>query len=432
MKQFQAEFTHIREILKNAPHGMSVTEIARALKKNNHSVGRYMDNLLVSGQVEMRLYGKAKVFTLSSRVPMDSLMGGTQDLILVLDSDNRIVRINDQFLQLIKKTRQEIVGKNISFIPLPDSTTETIFSGIRTSLESGVFDTELPVMQDGDRIFRQKIIPAVFEDGKQGLIVLLENITERKAAEQALRTSEEQFRMMADNIQDGMVICRDDRVLYVNRRVGEIFGYPLEEMSVLSPVDFAAPEEQERIGEFLRAFRSPETIPAGITLWIIRKDGIRRFISCRLTSLRHEESTIRYLIITDMTEWKHAQDALENQLGFLQHMIDTFPNPLFYVDQQGRYLGCNSAFSRLTGKKMDELAGKTDAEISGPWPADLFRKGNATLLEHTDIIVSSGEFRHPGGLSSTITIQKSTMVTADGVVAGVVGIILSQEPALKP
>ena len=125
-----------------------------------------------------------------------------------------------------------------------------------------------------DRIFREKIIPAVFEDGRQGLIVLLENITDRKSAEQALRTSEEQFRMMADNIQDGMVICRDDRVLYVNRRVGEIFGYPLEEMSVLSPVDFAAPEEQEKIEDFLSVLRSPETLPAGITLWIIRKDDV--------------------------------------------------------------------------------------------------------------------------------------------------------------
>jgi PAS domain S-box-containing protein len=411
---------------------MSVTEIARALDKNNHSVGRYMDNLLVSGQVEMRLYGKAKVFTLSSRVPMDSLMGGIQDLILVLDSDNRIVRINDQFLSVIKKTRQEIIGKNISFIPLSDSTTETIFSGIRTSLESGVLDTELPLKQDGDRIFRQKIIPAVFEDGKKGLIVLLENITERKNAERALRTSEEQFRMMADNIQDGMVICRDDHVLYVNQRVEEIFGYPPGEMSVLSPVNFAAPEEQERIEDFLRVFRSPEAIPTGITLWIIRKDGTRRYISCRLSSLRHEDSTIRYLIITDMTEWKHAQDALENQLGFLQHMIDTFPNPLFYVDQQGRYLGCNSAFLHITAKKIEDIAGKTNAEIIGSWPADLFGKWNDTLLERPDIIVYPGEFRHPDGHLSMITIQKSTMVTADGVVAGIVGIILSQEPAVKP
>ena len=92
----------------------------------------------------------------------------------------------------------------------------------------------------------------------------------------------------------------------------------------------------------------------------------RRYISCRLTSVRHEESTIWYLIITDMTEWKHAQDALENQLGFLQHMIDTFPNPLFYVDTQGRFLGCNSAFSRLTGKKSRNLRERPAGRSADP------------------------------------------------------------------
>jgi len=59
--QYSTELLQIRELLRQAPHGMSVTEIARTLKKNMHSVGRYLDILHVSGQVEMRTYGKAKV-----------------------------------------------------------------------------------------------------------------------------------------------------------------------------------------------------------------------------------------------------------------------------------------------------------------------------------------------------------------------------------
>jgi PAS domain S-box-containing protein len=432
MQPSRDHLTRIREILKDAPHGMSVTEIARALDRNNHSVGRYMDILLVSGQVEMRSYGKAKVFTLSSRVPMDSLMGGTQDLLLVLDGDNRIVRINDQFLHLLKKTRHEILGKNISYIPPSDSTGELIFSTIRSSLESGRLDTELCLKDPGDQVFRQKIIPAVFEDGGKGIILLLENITEKKSAEMALRTSEEQFRMMADTIQDGMVICRDGIVTYANRRIEEVFGYPREELGLLSPADFAAPEEQERVREFLEMLKVPGSAPLDITLWIVRKDGTRRYISCRLSSLRHGESMIRYLLITDMTGWKHAQDALENQLGFLQHMIDTFPGPLFYVDPRGRYLGCNAAFTRLTGKPFGELAGKTDAEIQPPWQAELFGRWNEELLGRSDTMTYTGEYRHPDGHESSITVRKSTLAAVDGTVAGIVGIILPQEPPVKP
>src|SRR5512138_1246636 len=110
MSQFKAELDAVKKILKNSSHGMSVTEIARMLNKNQHSVGRYLDILLVSGQVEMRSYGKAKVYSLSSRVPLTMVMGRMGDLILILDADNRVVQVNDQFLRLLGRSRNDLVG----------------------------------------------------------------------------------------------------------------------------------------------------------------------------------------------------------------------------------------------------------------------------------------------------------------------------------
>lgn len=431
MKQFQAELDHIKEILKSSSHGMSVTEIARTLNRNQHSVGRYLDILLVSGHVEMRMYGKAKVYSLSSRVPLNTLMGGLHDLILVLDNENRIVRINDQFLHLIKKARKDIVGKNISYIPLSEPTTEIIFTEIRSSLESGKADSEIIVNKKEPEIYRQKIIPTVFEDGESGTIILLENITERKSAEYALRASEEQFRLMADNIQDGIVIYRNKKLTYVNRRVEEIIGYSRDEFNHLSPLDIIAPEDRDRIGYALDSLSSPDSIPSEVPFWIIRKDGTRHFVSCRITSLQHDRETLLYIVMTDMTEWKYAQDALKNQLVFLQHMIDTFPNPLFYIDTQGHYLGCNSAFTRMTGKDLADIAGKTNMEIGGSWETDVLDRYNSDLFEHPGIRNYTGVFHYPDGNISRITIQKSTMTTVEGSVAGIIGIILSWEDLKK-
>lgn len=427
MKQFQEELDHIKKILKSSHHGMSVTEIARTLNKNQHSVGRYLDILLVSGHVEMRMYGKAKVYSLSSRVPLNNLMGGLHDLILILDNDNRIVRVNDQFLQLLNKARKDLLGKNIAYILYSEPITEIIFSSIRSSLESGLTEKEIVLDEEFGRVFRQKIIPTVFEDGESGTIVLLENITERKSAEQALRTSEEQFRLMADNIQDGIAIYRNKKLAYMNRRVEEIIGYSRDELVRLSPLDITAPEDRDRIEQVLNHCSSTNNIPSEVSFWMVRKDGTRRFVFCRITSLQHDTEIVLYIVITDMTEWKHAQDALENQLIFLQHMIDTFPNPLFYLDTQGHYLGCNSAFAKLTGKNLEDIAGKTNYEISGSWEIDLFDKYNTDLFEYTGIKIYTGLFHHADGYISKITIQKSTMTTIEGAVAGIVGIILSSE-----
>jgi PAS domain S-box-containing protein len=427
MEQFQEELDQIKKILKSSHHGMSVTEIARTLKKNQHSVGRYLDILLVSGHVERRMYGKAKVYSRSSRVPLNNLMGGLNDLILILDNDNRIVRVNDQFLQLLNKARKDLLGKDIAYILFSEPITEIIFSSIRSSLESGLTDKEIVLDVEYGRVYRQKIIPTVFEDGESGTIILLENITERKTAEQALRTSEEQFRLMADNIQDGITIYRNKKLAYMNRRVEEIIGYSRDELMRLSPLDITAPEDRDRIERVLNYCSSTDNIPSEVSFWMVRKDGTRRFVSCRITSLRHDTGTVLYIVITDMTEWKHAQDALENQLIFLQHMIDTFPNPLFYLDIQGHYLGCNSAFAKLTGKNLEDIAGKTNDEIGGSWEIDLFDKYNTDLFEYTGIKTYTGLFHHRDGYISKITIQKSTMTTIEGTAAGIVGIVLSSE-----
>ena len=145
---------------------------------------------------------------------------------------------------------------------------------------------------------------------------------------------------MADNIQDGIVIYENGNTVYTNRRVEEIFGYSQEELATRSPIDLAAPEERTRVMKIIDECSASGTLPSSIMFWIIRKDYTRRYISNRITSIERGESLVRYIIITDMTEWKKAQDGLRDQLAFLQHMIDTFPNPLFYLDLQGRYLGC--------------------------------------------------------------------------------------------
>jgi PAS domain S-box-containing protein len=427
MVQFQAELDQIKRILKSSSYGMSVTEIARTLNKNQHSVGRYLDILLVSGHVEMRMYGKAKVYSLSSRVPLNTMMGGLHDLILVLDKDNRIVRINDQFLQLLKKARKDLQGKDIAFIPFSETVTEIIFSSILSSLEAGLTDKEIVLNEECNRVYRQKIIPTVFEDGESGTIVLLEDISDRKSAEKALRASEEQFRLMADNIQDGIVIYRNKKLAYMNRRVEEIIGYSWDELIRLSPLDITALEDRDRIEQVLNHSSSTDNIPSEISFWMVRKDGTRRFVFCRITSLQHDNETVLYIVTTDMTEWKHAQDALENQLVFLQHMIDTFPNPLFYLDTQGHYLGCNSAFVNMTGKNFEDLAGKTDDEIGDPWDRDLFDRYNTELFKNADIKKYAGSFHHPDGHISEIIVQKSTMTTIEGTTAGIIGIILSAE-----
>ena len=142
MEQLQKESFKILEILKKSPHGMSITEIARIINKNKHSVGRYLEVLQVSGQVEMRMFGKAKVFSAATRIPLDLLMNFSREFILILDSDNRVLHVNNYFLNLIKITRDAIIGKNIYFISVSLPQSQTILNSIQSCIKSGIPETD--------------------------------------------------------------------------------------------------------------------------------------------------------------------------------------------------------------------------------------------------------------------------------------------------
>ncbi|MEN6394896.1 MAG: PAS domain-containing protein, partial [Methanoregula sp.] len=169
MHDYQQELILIKNLLKQNPEGMSVTEIAKALKKNKNTTGRYLDILLISGQVNMRTYGMAKVFTLSQRVPLSAMLSYSKDLIMVLDNESRIIEINDTFLSLLHLTQKEAVGKNIAYLKSPDVDVRELITALTTTPTEETENTiSFQVKGSGERIFKQKFIPTVFDDGAKG------------------------------------------------------------------------------------------------------------------------------------------------------------------------------------------------------------------------------------------------------------------------
>jgi PAS domain-containing protein len=103
----------IKNLLKEHPHGLRITDIVKKVNINRNTAGRYLENLLVSGQVEMRRFGMAKIYTLSQRVPLSALLSISSELILQLDSSLRIIFANEPFLLLVGTDNKSLLGKNV-------------------------------------------------------------------------------------------------------------------------------------------------------------------------------------------------------------------------------------------------------------------------------------------------------------------------------
>ena len=355
MQDYEQELVAIKDLLKKNPGGMSVTDISKALKKNKNTVGRYLDILLISGQVDMRAYGMAKVYTISRRVPLSAMLSYSKELIMVLDNEFRIIDINEHFLKLLQLPREDTLRKNISFLQSPEVDVHELLDTITTRGGDRETSVTFHVRDSGDRIFHQKCVPTVFDDGRKGLTLILEDITEHILAEKEIRVSEERFRMMADNIQDGLFIIENGRTIYANNRIVEITGYSLQELRDLDTITIIAPESHETVIQKIRDIESHPEKPGTLQMWIIRKDGERRFVYARISGVRHHDAFYNFVIFTDITELKAQEARVSESEQRFRMMADNIQDGLFIVEND-KIVFSNHRIKEITGYSTEEIA----------------------------------------------------------------------------
>jgi PAS domain S-box-containing protein len=181
------EISRIRTILSDNPKGSTIEDIAKKLPLNRTSTAKYLNTLLISGQAEMRTFGRAKVFTLSQRVPFSQMLNLSSDLLLVLDQNLVINQVNEPLTRLFGLARETLIGLPITRSSLLPFVSEKNLSLI---IEAARGREHIHI----DRIeinglvyfFKIKLIPLVFDQGDQGIAVILEDITEIQKYQQHL------------------------------------------------------------------------------------------------------------------------------------------------------------------------------------------------------------------------------------------------------
>lgn len=144
-----------------------------------------------------------------------------------------------------------------------------------------------------------------------------------------------------------------------------------------------------------------------------REDLIAELAQLRLKLAEHEAAE---------SACKDVEKALEDQIHFLQNLIDTIPNPIFYKDTQGRFLGCNKAFQKRMGLKKDEIIGKTSFDLFPREYAEHYHKMDQLSFRHPGEQVYETTILYADGKPYDVVIYKGTFTNADGTLAGLVGV----------
>lgn len=223
----QERVTRIKSLLKWHPRGMTISAITHQLKMNRNLTAKYLDMLLISGQVEMQLVGAAKVYFLTKSVPVSAMLEFSFDLVIMIDQDKKILFMNERANDLFNEARENVTGRDVGELVSP------VIPGLS-------FERDAPGMPDKDTVtdlsctvrgnirhFRIKKIPTAFEDGTQGFTFLMEDVTRERTDHQQLAISEARYRGIV--ISSGEAIIGTDpvgRITSFNPAAERLFGSP--------------------------------------------------------------------------------------------------------------------------------------------------------------------------------------------------------------
>lgn len=130
------------------------------------------------------------------------------------------------------------------------------------------------------------------------------------------------------------------------------------------------------------------------------------------------------ILSRDITEQLNSQAKIKSQVQFLQVLINNIPNPVYYKDTNGRYLGCNNAFLKALGRTMDEIIGNTIYEIEDPNTAAEYSARDTELLKNRNIQTFEARLRFADDQFHDVLFNKSVFYQDDGTLGGIVGIII--------
>lgn len=120
-----------------------------------------------------------------------------------------------------------------------------------------------------------------------------------------------------------------------------------------------------------------------VSLRILPMRALRRTVDLLVQErelTRETRLALRTAETRELQEQSRAAGEIARERVILASLIDSLPEPLSYKDPSGRYLGCNEAYARALGHRVDEVVGRTDAELLSPQRAALVQTRDRDLM----------------------------------------------------
>jgi PAS domain S-box-containing protein len=292
--------------------------------------------------------------------------------------DRRFVRVNRRLCEILGYPERELIqlrGKDISH---PDDA--DVINEQRPRLYAGEIDEvrleKRYVRKDGSIVWVQfaMVVERDLDGNPKYEIAVYDDITARRAAEQALSESEERFRRTFELAGSGLAhVSLDGRFLRVNPRVCEILGYTQAELTGMTVKQISHPADRDLADAPRARVMAGEMDSARLEKRYLRKDGAVVWLAIAIALERDAAGRPLYAIsvLDDITGRKHAEEALRQSEELFRKTFELAASGIAHVSLEGRLVRVNRRLTEMLGYTEQELIGRSVKEISHPQDRDL-------------------------------------------------------------
>ena len=309
-----------------------------------------------------------------SQALLSAVTEGIPDPIFVKDRESRIIMANPATLRIVGKPLEETIGKNDRELYNDPAIGEAIMANDRRIMDSGQMEVveEVGQTSDGYRTFLSTKMPYRNSNGEIiGILGITRDITERKRMEEELRKSENQFKVLIDNLSSGVALVDEHgKFTIYNPAFLQMFGL-FEDPSNIKNVNDQNWSDWQVFGEdgtllhvddhpVRKAAMTGKPVSNKLVGVKLPSGGELVWMLISAEPILKPDGKVDLLICTyhNVTERKQAEEALRETRNYLENLIDYANAPIIVWDTSFRITRFNHAFERLTGLKAAEALGK--------------------------------------------------------------------------